>query len=40
MHQALVTLIDELNRVLNREDVFAAGVIDVVEQCGQGGRLT
>ena len=37
VHQALVALVHELDRVLDGEDVFAARVIDVIEQSRQGG---
>ena len=37
--ETLVAFVDELDRVLNREDVLGAGVIDVIQQSRQGGRL-
>ena len=39
VHQALIALVDEFDRILDGEDVFAAGVIDVIQQCSQGGGL-
>ncbi len=39
VHQAFVALVHEFDRVFDREDVFAAGVIDVIQQSRQGGRL-
>ena len=30
---------DELNRVLERYDMYRFGFIELVQQCGQGGRL-
>ena len=39
MHQAFVALVHEFDRVFDREDVFAAGVIDVIQQSRQGGGL-
>ena len=36
MHQALVAFVNEFDRIFDREDVLAAGVIDVIEQRGQG----
>ena len=39
VHQAFVALVHEFDRVFDREDVFAAGVIDVIQQCRQGGGL-
>ena len=37
MHQALIALVNEFDRILDREDVFRAAVVDVIQQCRQGG---
>ena len=39
VHQAAVALVYELDRILDGEDVLGAAVIDVIEQCRQGGGL-
>ncbi|GIS14145.1 MAG: hypothetical protein CM15mP116_07280 [Synechococcus sp.] len=39
VHQAFVALVHEFDRVFDREDVFAAGVIDVIQQRRQGCGL-
>ena len=35
--QTFVALVHKFDRVFDRENVFAAGVIDVIEKSGQGG---
>ena len=39
VHQAAVAFVYELDRILDGEDVLGAAVIDVIEQCRQGGGL-
>ena len=39
VHQAFVALVHEFDRVFDREDEFAAGVIDVIQQSRQGCGL-
>ena len=37
MHQALIALVHEFDRILDREDVFRPAVVDVIQQGRQGG---
>ena len=39
VHQAAIAFVNKLDRIFDGEDVFGPAVVDVIQQCGQGGCL-